>query len=39
MRPKKIMEYDLMQNGESGNHDLLGLLLQCKEQSGNDMTN
>ncbi|KAL3500849.1 hypothetical protein ACH5RR_039942 [Cinchona calisaya] len=27
-----------MQNGESGNGDLLGLLLQCKEEKGNDMT-
>lgn len=27
-----------MQNGESGNGDLLGLLLQCKEEKGNEMT-
>ena len=27
-----------MQDGEAGNADLLGLLLQCKEEKGNDMT-
>ena len=27
-----------MQDGEAGNADLLGLLLQCKEEKGNELT-